>query len=61
MLDCPSAWLYMIRHCDESGCPLQALAISPSDSASHLYFAYYNGIVGNTGDVNGALILHMMT
>ena len=31
-------------------------AISPSDSASHLSFAYYKGIVGNTSVANGTLI-----
>ena len=37
------------------------IAISPSDSASHWSFAYYNGIVGNTSVADGALILHMIT
>ena len=36
-------------------------SISPSDSASHWSFAYYNGIVGNTSVADGALILHMIT
>ena len=37
------------------------MAISPSDSASHISFAYYNAIVGNTSAADGALILHMIT
>ena len=38
-----------------------APAISPSDSAPHWSFAYYNGILGNTSVADGALILHMIT
>ena len=36
-------------------------SISPSNSASHSSFAYYNGIVGNTYVADGALILRMIT
>ena len=36
-------------------------SISPSDSALHRSFAYYNGIVGNTSVADGALILHMIS
>ena len=36
-------------------------AISLSDSSSHWSFAYYNVNVGNTGVVDGALILHMIS
>ena len=39
----------------------EVFPISPSDSASHWSFAYYNGIVGNTSVADGALILYMIT
>ena len=42
-------------------CVAMASLISPSDSASHWSFAYYNGILGNISVADGALILHMIT
>ena len=50
--------LRRLTNCESS---VSNYPISPSDSASHRSFAYYNRIVGNTSVADGALILHMIT